>query len=154
MRERISREQAYRLQPRLPEALQGLDAAASESGLEPGLKHLVKLRASQINGCGFCLDMHHREARRSGEAQQRLDVLPAWREVPFYTGRERAALALCEQLTLLAERGPVSDELYRDLQAQFSERELIDLVGIIIVINGWNRVVATAGFIPAAAKEE
>lgn len=153
MRERISREQAYRLQPRLPEALQGLDAAAGESGLEPGLKHLVKVRASQINGCGFCLDMHHRQARRDGESQQRLDVLPGWRELPFYTERERAALALCEQLTLLVEKGPVPDELYQLTQEQFSEHELIALVGVIIAINGWNRVVATAGFMPSGKKE-
>jgi AhpD family alkylhydroperoxidase len=97
------------------------------------------MRASQINGCGYCLDMHSKDARAQGETEQRLYVLPAWREAPFYTDRERAALAWTEALTLVAE-SHVPDEVFEEARAQFSEQELVDLSLAIVAINGWNRV--------------
>lgn len=152
MQQRISPERAYQLQPQLLVSLRGLSEAAAKS-LEPGLRHLLSVRASQLNGCAYCLNMHNREARNDGESQARLDLLPAWREAPCFSSRERVALALCESLTLLATSGPVSDSLYEQLGREFSEQEVMDLTAIIIVINGWNRVVTTAGFAPRVEKE-
>ena len=108
-------------------------------GLEPLLVELVKLRASQINGCAFCLDMHTKDARAIGETEQRIYVLSAWREAPFYSARERAALEWTEALTLLPQN-EVSDELYARVREQFSESELVSLTMAIIAINGWNRL--------------
>ena len=108
-------------------------------GLEPLLIELVKLRASQINGCGFCLDMHTKDARALGETEQRIYVLSAWREAPFYSPRERAALEWTEALTLLPQ-DDVSDDLYARAREQFSESELVSLTMAIIAINGWNRL--------------
>jgi AhpD family alkylhydroperoxidase len=110
-----------------------------QAGLEESLMELVKIRASQINGCAFCLHMHTAAARRQGEAEERLYLLDAWRESPLYSARERAALAWTEALTLVAEtRAP--DEAYRELQAQFSEPEQVALTLLIVAINGWNRI--------------
>ena len=109
------------------------------SGLEPDLLHLVEIRASQINGCANCLNMHTAEARKSGETDQRLHVLAAWEETPLFSDRERAALAWTEHLTLLAEkRAP--DDVYAALDAQFTKEEQIKLTMMINVINGWNRL--------------
>ena len=103
------------------------------------LRALVELRVSQINGCAFCLDMHSTEARHLGESQQRLDCVAAWREAPFFTERERTALAWAEALTCLAEtRAP--DEIYNEVKKHFSERELVDLTAVIGMINLWNRM--------------
>ena len=103
------------------------------------LRALVELRVSQINGCAFCLDMHTTEARHLGESQQRLDCVAAWREAPFFTERERAALAWAEALTRVAEtRAP--DEIYNEVKKHFSERELVDLTAAIGMINLWNRM--------------
>ena len=120
-------------------AMLGLEQHARGSGLEHSLLELVKTRASQINGCAYCLDMHTKDARAAGETEQRLYVLPAWREAPFYTPRERAALAWTEALTRLGEHG-VSDELFAQTREQFSEQELVDLSLAVIAINGWNRL--------------
>jgi AhpD family alkylhydroperoxidase len=110
-----------------------------QGGLEESLMELVKIRASQINGCAFCLHMHTAEARKKGEAEERLYLLDAWRESPLYSARERAALAWTEALTLVAEtRAP--DEAYQALQAQFSEEEQVQLTLLIVAINGWNRI--------------
>lgn len=125
----------------LPEAIQamrGLQEVVDSSGLEPELLELVKLRASQINGCAHCLEMHSKDAIAIGEDQQRLHVLAAWREAPFYSVRERAALAWCESLTRLPETG-APDEVYQEAAAQFSPRELVALTAAIVAINGWNR---------------
>lgn len=109
------------------------------SGLEPDLLHLVEIRASQINGCANCLNMHTAEARKGGETDQRLHVLAAWEESPLFSDRERAALAWTEHLTLLAEkRAP--DDVYAALDAQFTKEEQIKLTMMINVINGWNRL--------------
>ncbi len=108
-------------------------------GLEESLIDLVKIRASQINRCAFCLDMHTAEARKRGETEQRLDLLDAWRDSPLYSERERAALAWTEALTKLPETG-ASDEVYRAVKAQFSEEEQVTLTLLIVAINGWNRI--------------
>jgi len=107
--------------------------------LEPNLVELVKLRASQINGCGYCLDMHTKAARQNGENEQRLDVLNGWREVNLYSSRERAALAWTESLTLLPNNN-VPDEVYEPLKKNFSETEIVDLTVLIAQINSWNRL--------------
>ncbi len=120
-------------------ALRGVESYVRRCGLERSLLELVKMRASQINRCGYCLDMHSKDARAAGETEQRLHVLPAWREAPFYTERERAALEWTEALTLVSQ-GDVSDELYERVRKHFSEKELVDLTLAITTINTWNRL--------------
>jgi AhpD family alkylhydroperoxidase len=120
-------------------AMRQLQDHVEKSGLERKLLELVKMRASQINGCAYCLDMHSKDARAAGETEQRLYVLNAWREAPFYDERERAALAWTEALTLISD-GPIEDELYDEVRKQFSEKEIVDLSLAIIAINGWNRL--------------
>ena len=125
----------------LPEALEamlGLERVVRASGLEPQLLELVKMRASQLNGCAYCLDMHSKDARARGEVEQRLHVLAAWREAPFYSARERAALAWCETLTLLSESG-APDDVYAELEQVFAAEEIVALTLAIVAINGWNR---------------
>jgi len=128
-------------------AMYGLEGPIRNSGLEPTLRELVKTRASQINGCAYCIDMHTKDARAHGETEQRLYALNAWRETPFYTDRERAALEWTEQLTLIAGRG-VPDELYTRMLEHFSEEDLVALTLAIVAINGWNRL-AIAAHAPA-----
>jgi AhpD family alkylhydroperoxidase len=120
-------------------AMIGLEVAVRRSGLEPLLCELVKLRVSQINGCAYCLDMHSKDARALGEDEQRLYVLAAWRDAPFYSARERAALAWCEALTLLSQTG-APDDVYAELEAQFSLEEIAALTFAVVAINGWNRL--------------
>lgn len=109
------------------------------TGLEASLVELVKTRASQINGCAYCIDMHTKDARALGEEEQRLYALSAWRETPFFSERERAALEWTEAVTLLGD-GPIDDELFDEVSAHFDEKELVDLTLAIIAINGWNRL--------------
>ena len=125
--------------PDANDAMRGLERYVRGSGLERSLIELVKIRASQLNGCAFCLDMHTKDARAAGESEQRLYVLAAWREAPFYSERERAALEWTEALTVLARDG-VPDELYERTRRVFSELELVNLTTAIIAINGWNRL--------------
>jgi AhpD family alkylhydroperoxidase len=120
-------------------AVVGLQRPLQNSSLEPALRELVRTRASQINGCAFCLDMHTKDARAHGETEQRLYALNAWRETPFYSDRERAALEWTEQLTLIAEN-EVSDELYARVRDHFSEQETVELTLAIVEINAWNRL--------------
>ena len=120
-------------------AMLELEAGVHRSGLEKSLIELVKMRASQINGCGYCLDMHSKDARASGETEQRLYLLPAWREAPFYSARERAALAWTEAVTQVSTND-LSDELYAQVREQFDEKGLVELTLAIIAINGWNRM--------------
>jgi AhpD family alkylhydroperoxidase len=108
--------------------------------LEPPLIHLVLMRVSQINGCAFCLDMHSKDARIAGETEQRLYVLPAWRETTLYSERERIALAWAEELTTLRSPEPVSDALYEQARALFDESQLVDLTLLVVAINGFNRI--------------
>ena len=116
----------------------GLEQAVKDMGLEPSLFHLIKLRASQINGCAYCIDMHNREARKDGETQQRLDLLSVWRETNFFSDREKAALAWTEALTLISETNAPDSE-YEALAAVFDERERVAITLAISAINGWNR---------------
>ncbi len=120
-------------------AMLGLETSVRGSDLERPLLELVKMRVSQINGCAYCLDMHSKDARAAGETEQRLYVLTAWREAPFYSARERAALAWAEALTLVATND-LPDALYDEVHAQFNDKEMVDLSLAIITINGWNRL--------------
>ncbi|MFL5588892.1 MAG: carboxymuconolactone decarboxylase family protein [Ktedonobacteraceae bacterium] len=120
-------------------AMSGLERYVRGSGLEPSLLELVKLRASQINGCAYCIDMHWKDARARGESEQRLYGLMAWRESPYYTERERAALAWTEAVTLIAD-SHVPDELYEEVRQYFNETELVNLTFALVAINGWNRL--------------
>jgi AhpD family alkylhydroperoxidase len=115
-----------------------LEKCLAKCGLEESLLDLVKLRASLINGCAYCIDMHTKDARARGESELRLYELMAWRETPFYTERERAALAWTEALTLIADNR-VPDELYDEVRQHFSEQELVNLTLAVVTINGWNR---------------
>ncbi|HKG13579.1 MAG TPA: carboxymuconolactone decarboxylase family protein [Pyrinomonadaceae bacterium] len=121
------------------QAMYKLEKYVDESGLERPLLELVKTRVSQINGCAFCIDMHTKDARAAGETEQRLYALAAWREAPFYTDRERAALAWAEVVTLISETH-ASDEEYAAVSAHFGEEELVKLTMAVITINGWNRL--------------
>jgi AhpD family alkylhydroperoxidase len=124
--------------PEAIKAMMGMEQAVKDLGLEPGLFHLIKLRASQINGCAFCINMHNREARADGESQQRLDLLSVWRETNFFDEREKAALAWTEALTLIADTN-APDADYEALAAVFDERERVAITLAISAINGWNR---------------
>lgn len=121
------------------QAMFGLRGYLNKSSLEKQLLQLLDFRVSQINRCAYCLDMHSKDLRAGGESEQRLYMLPAWRESPFFTDRERAALEWAESLTQLGEN-PVADEVYERARKQFSETELIDLTMAIVAINGWNRL--------------
>ena len=125
--------------PAANEAMRGVERYVRASGLERSLIELVKIRASQLNGCAFCLDMHTKDARAAGESEQRIYVLSAWRDAPFYSERERAALAWTEALTRLAPDG-VPDELYERARKVFNEVELVNLTMAVVAINGWNRL--------------
>jgi AhpD family alkylhydroperoxidase len=121
------------------EAMLGLERYLHGCGLEASLIHLVKLRASQLNGCAYCIDMHWKDLRAIGEGDQRLSMLDAWDESPFYTERERAALLWTEAVTRVADNR-VPDEIYDRVKAQFSDKELADLTYAIATINAWNRL--------------
>lgn len=135
--------------PGVMAAMSGLERYLAECGLEPSLLELVKLRASQINGCAYCMDMHTKDARARGETEQRLYALSAWRETPFYTERERAALAWTEALTLIAE-SHAPDKVYESAHQQFTEKELVDLTLAIVAINGWNRLAISFRTVPGS----
>jgi AhpD family alkylhydroperoxidase len=119
-------------------AMHALEDYIANCGIEPALQDLVKLRASQLNGCAYCVDMHSLDARAGGETEQRLYALPVWRETPFFTDRERAALLWTEKLTLIAE-DHVPDEVYEQVRSHFTDAELANLTLIIATINAWNR---------------
>ena len=129
------------------EAMLGLEKYLHQSGLEESLVHLVKLRASQINGCAYCIDMHWKDLRSIGEQEQRLYGLDAWEESPYYTDRERAALAWTEVVTKIRE-GHAPDEVYEEARKQFTEKELADLTLAIATINAWNRLSIAARTVP------
>ena len=133
------RIRAYDAAPAAMKALQNVEAYLHQCGLDHWLIELVKMRASQINGCAYCLDMHSKELRRLGESEQRIYLLNAWRESPLYTPRERAALAWTETLTLI-EQTHAPDALYDDVRRHFDDKELIDLTILIGMINLWNRL--------------
>jgi AhpD family alkylhydroperoxidase len=134
-----SRLNPYKDAPKTYQAMMALQNYVSSCGLEAPLMELVKMRSSQINGCAYCLDMHSKDARAAGETEQRLYLLDAWRESPFYSDRERAALEWTEALTKITE-GHVPDEVYDRVKPHFSAEELANLSLAIITINGWNRL--------------
>jgi AhpD family alkylhydroperoxidase len=138
------RQESFSPWPDGYQAIIHLSGAVRCSGLEPDLLELVKMRASQINGCAYCLDMHSKDARAAGETEQRLYALNAWRETPFFTERERAALELTEAVTLIAETH-VPQQVVEEASRVFSPDELSKLVYAIIEINSWNRLAITTG---------
>jgi AhpD family alkylhydroperoxidase len=129
----------YKTSPDATKAMLAFSAATEKLGLEHSLLELVKLRASQINGCAFCVDMHSADARKAGETERRLYAVTVWRETPFFTPRERAALAWTEAVTQISTRG-APDDLYAALSAEFSPKEQMDLTLAISMINCWNRL--------------
>jgi AhpD family alkylhydroperoxidase len=141
------------LVPHVNKAMNALDAASRRTTLEAPLQELVRLRASQLNGCAYCVDMHSRDARTGGESDQRLFMLPVWRESPFFSARERAALALTEAVTRLTD-GPVTDAVLAAAAAEFDEVQLAELIWTITVINAWNRLGATARPWQVAAEDD
>jgi len=133
--------------PGVVQAMLGLERQVRQAGLDHKLLDLVRMRASQINGCAYCLDMHSKDARASGETEQRLYSLEAWRETPYYSARECAALEWTEALTLVSETH-VPDDVFERVRAQFSEDELVHLSLAIVAINGWNRLNVAARTVP------
>jgi len=133
--------------PGVIHAMLGLEREVEKGRLDSKLLDLVRMRASQINGCAYCLDMHSKDARGNGESEQRLYGLEAWRETPYYSARERAALEWTEALTLVAE-SRVPDDVYERVRAQFSEDELVYLSLAVVAINGWNRLNVAARTVP------
>jgi AhpD family alkylhydroperoxidase len=133
--------------PGIIHAMLGLERQVAQAGFDSKLLDLVRMRASQINGCAYCLDMHSKDARANGETEQRLYGLNAWRETPYYSARERAALEWTEALTLVSE-SHVPDEVYERVREQFSEDELVHLSLAIVAINGWNRLNIAARTVP------
>ncbi len=133
--------------PGIVHAMLGLEKQVTKAGLDSRLLDLVRMRASQINGCSYCLDMHSKDARAAGETEQRLYGLNAWRETPYYSARERAALEWTEALTLVTQ-GHVPDDVYERVRQEFSEDELAHLSLAIVAINGWNRLNVAARTIP------
>jgi AhpD family alkylhydroperoxidase len=129
------------------EAMPGLEKYLDQSGLEASLMNLIKLRASQINGCAYCIDMHWKDLRAAGEQEQRLYGLDAWEESPYYTDRERAALEWTEAVTNVRE-GHVPDEVFERVRTRFNEKELADLTLAVAAINAWNRLSIAARAVP------
>jgi AhpD family alkylhydroperoxidase len=146
MSERLN---AARLAPDAYKAIYGVEMYVRSCGLEPSLIELMKLRASYINGCAYCVDMHTKDARAAGETEQRLYAVPVWRETPFFTDRERAALEWTEVVTEIGKAG-VPDSLYEKVRAQFSEKEIVDLTMAVIAINAWNRAAISFGTVPGS----
>ena len=130
---------AYKYAPAGMKSLQAVEAYLHDTSLGPQLIELVKMRASQINGCAYCLDMHSKTLRKGGESEQRIYLLSGWRESPLYTPRERAALAWTDALTLIAET-QAPDDVYEGLRQHFEEKEIVDLTTLIGMINLWNRL--------------
>lgn len=129
----------YKVDPKSIKGMLELEKYVAGSSLERSLYELVKIRASQINGCAYCIDMHTKDARKAGETEQRIYALSAWRETSFYSKRERAALAWTEAVTLISENH-ISDTLYEEVQKYFNEKEHLALTMAIVAINGWNRL--------------
>jgi len=137
----------FQAAPDTIKALTALETQIQGSGLEQSLIHLVKTRASQINGCAYCINMHTSDARKQGETEQRLYLLNAWREAPLYSDRERAALAWTEAVTLIAETH-APDDLYEEVRKHFSEAETVNLTMLIGAINAWNRLAISFRAVP------
>lgn len=143
-----NRPDFYKANPHVVKTMMKLEERIQQSGLEQPLLELVRLRASQINGCAFCMDMHFQDAVKGGESVRRLATLSAWRESPFFTAREQAALAWTEAVTLVAQIH-VPDEVWALVSEQFSDSEAVDLTLLINAINGWNRLAIAFRKVPA-----
>ncbi|MUT64855.1 carboxymuconolactone decarboxylase family protein [Paenibacillus sp. NEAU-GSW1] len=137
----------YKACPEATETMLKLEEFIKGSGLDKTLYELIKLRSSQINGCSYCMDSHTRDLMKLGESDQRLYLLSVWREVPFYSEKERAVLALTEAVTLIAEAG-VPDEVYEQVRKQFDERQFMVLIMAINTINSWNRIGIATRLLP------
>ncbi|HEX8997003.1 MAG TPA: carboxymuconolactone decarboxylase family protein [Ktedonobacterales bacterium] len=137
--------------PGVMKAMGALETYIADCGIEPALQDLVKLRASQINGCAYCVDMHSLDARAGGETEQRLYALPVWHETPFFTERERAALLWTEKVTLISQ-DHVPDDVYERVRAHFTEEELANLTLIVATINAWNRLAISFRSVPGRYK--
>lgn len=133
----------YKAFPSGYEGMRALEDAAKSGPLDPVIRELVKLRASQVNGCAYCIDMHYKDARAAGETEERLYMLPAWREATVYTDAERAALALAEAITLIAD-GHVPGDVEADARARFDAESYAALVFVVVAINAWNRLAITS----------
>ena len=144
-----SRLDYAKLAPEAARAMYGVEKYIAGCGLEHPLLELIKIRASQINGCAFCIDMHTKDARAAGETEQRIFALSAWRETPFFTDRERAALAWAETVTRISDSG-VPDDCYSEVRQQFSEKEIVDLTWAVGAINAWNRIAISFRSVPGA----
>ena len=142
-----ARFNSAKVAPGAYKAMLGLESYLHQCGLEESLLHLIKLRSSQINGCAYCLDMHWKDLRAIGENEQRLYSLDAWRECPYYTDRERAALAWTEAVTLVANNH-VPDSVYEEVRQHFNEKELSDLTFAVATINAWNRMAIASRTVP------
>jgi AhpD family alkylhydroperoxidase len=142
-----SRIDVAKVDPKAYHAMLALETYIHQSSLEKPLLELMKMRASQINGCAYCLDMHSKDARAAGETEQRLYELNAWRETPFYSERERAALAWTESLTLVSETH-VPDEVFEEVKKHFSEAEIVALTMAVVAINSWNRIAVSLRAVP------
>jgi len=143
--QRLTRADVFRHQPMLAKSLVELERAVAEAGIESELVHLIKLRASQLNGCAFCLRMHSQEAREDGEQQSRLDVLSAWRETQLFSRREQAALAWTEALTLVSGQ-EIDGGDYIRLAAEFTPEEQVNVTALVVSINAWNRIALAFAF--------
>lgn len=144
-----SRIDYYNVAPEAVKAILGVENYVRGTELEKSLLELVRTRASQVNGCAYCLDMHTKDARADGETEQRLYALPAWRETPFFSPRERAALAWTEAVTLVSD-GHVPDEVYNEVKAEFTEKEIVELTLAVIAINSWNRLAISMRAVPGS----
>ena len=144
MKQRID---ANSVSPAAYKAVSALQAYVDQSGLDAKLRELIKIRASQINGCAYCLAMHTHDARKLGETDERMHLLNAWREAPIYSAREQAALAWTEALTLITH-GHVPDEVFEQVRRQFSEKEIVDLTMAVVAINSWNRIAISVRTMP------
>ncbi|MEK4344562.1 carboxymuconolactone decarboxylase family protein [Paenibacillus sp. FSL P4-0184] len=133
--------------PAAYKAMMGLEAFVQSTGMEKSLLELIKIRASQINGCAFCIDMHTKDARKAGESEQRIYMLNAWREAPFYSDEERAVLALTESVTLVTQ-GHVPDDVYSEAERHFDTKQLGEIIMAIVTINAWNRIAITTRMMP------
>lgn len=133
------RMEIKKVEPRIYEAMMVAESLLENFSIEPKLSELIRVRASQLNGCGYCLDMHTKDARKAGETEQRLYTVSTWRDIPFFTEQERVALQLTEEVTLISEKG-VSDELYEKVVNTFGEKGFAELLFTIMTINNWNRL--------------
>ena len=141
------RMEIEKIEPAAYKAVLELEKYIQSSGIDQSLLELIKICASQINGCAFCIDMHTKDAKKHGETEQRIYALNAWRETPFFTSEERSVLALTEAVTLISEN-QVSDDIYKEVNRYFTPKEIAQIVMAIVTINSWNRIAVTTRMVP------